>query len=291
MIGDFNDIDYFCESDSNSSSSSSSVTSHNFTYSSDEELPYSHITASDTDIDTTTITESDTEMDSTNNIHLEDTLHASENLSVFANDSVPVLDVSNNCLTSPSHYKLVGDNIDSTVNPRYMRLDNKVKSLHYYHTYAVQDRINVHDFINDRQPLTSVSVQEKARSLLPTESDDDAIIKNIKILFARILFDTLKFFQMTFEDLIVEHIKHRRYQEMSSKSVVVSYLYFRNNVILLHDFLHRLSPKEAERLIFNRFINTSGHPGRNISCDLHIEHLNRELKNCINPGSVKKKML
>ena len=93
---------------------------------------------------------------------------------------------------------------------------------------------------------------------------------------------------MTFEDLIVEHIKHRRYQEMSSKSVVVSYLYFRNNVILLHDFLHRLSPKEAERLIFNRFINTSGHPGRNISCDLHIEHLNRELKNCINPGSVKK---
>ena len=63
--------------------------------------------------------------------------------------------------------------------------------------------------------------------------------------------------------------------------------YAKEAVILLHDFLHRLSSKEAERLIFNRFINTSGHPGRNISCDLHIEHLNRELKNCISPGSGK----
>ena len=233
MIGDFNDSDDFSESDSNSSSSSSSVTFRDYTctYSSDEELPYSPITASDTDIDTINLTESDTEIESTNTIQLDDTvdsLHISENMStqsVSANDPAPVLDVSNDSVTSPSYYKLVGDNVDLTVNPRYMRMDNKLRSLHYYHSYAVQDRINVHDLLNERPSQTSISVQEKAKSLLPTESDDDVIVKNIKVLFARILFDTLQFFKIAFEDLIVEHITHCRYQEMSSKSVVVSYLY------------------------------------------------------------------
>lgn len=200
MIGDFNDSDDFSESDSNSSSSSSSVTFRDYTctYSSDEELPYSPITASDTDIDTINLTESDTEIESTNTIQLDntvDSLHISENMStqsVSANDPAPVLDVSNDSVTSPSYYKLVGDNVDLTVNPRYMRIDNKLSSLHYYHSCAVQDRINVHDLLNERPSQTSVSVQEKAKSLLPTESDDDVIVKNILQESYSTLFSSLK---------------------------------------------------------------------------------------------------
>jgi len=35
------------------------------------------------------------------------------------------------------------------------------------------------------------------------------------------------------------------------------------------------------QLVWNRTINVHGNSGKNISCDLHMEHLNREAKNGI----------
>ena len=46
--------------------------------------------------------------------------------------------------------------------------------------------------------------------LLPTPSDDDAIITNLKVLFGRILCENLSFFEKCFEDLVPSHINHRR---------------------------------------------------------------------------------
>ena len=41
-------------------------------------------------------------------------------------------------------FKLVGDNnIDKNVKPDDMRHDNQSKSLHYFHTYALSDRIDM----------------------------------------------------------------------------------------------------------------------------------------------------
>ena len=45
--------------------------------------------------------------------------------------------------SSPKTYKLVLDNIDKTIKPNDMRMDNQTKSLHYVHKYAVLDRINL----------------------------------------------------------------------------------------------------------------------------------------------------
>ena len=42
-----------------------------------------------------------------------------------------------------------------------------------------------------------------------------------------------------------------------------------------------LSPRYAQQLIWSRTINTHGLPGRNIPCDLHMEHLNRLAKEAI----------
>jgi L1 cell adhesion molecule like protein len=42
-----------------------------------------------------------------------------------------------------------------------------------------------------------------------------------------------------------------------------------------------LPPQLAAAVKWSRFINTSGLPGNNISCDLHIEHLNRTIKTSI----------
>ena len=42
-----------------------------------------------------------------------------------------------------------------------------------------------------------------------------------------------------------------------------------------------LPPQLAEQLKWSRFVNTHGLPGHNISCDLHIEYLNRVAKTAI----------
>lgn len=41
---------------------------------------------------------------------------------------------------------------------------------------------------------------------------------------------------------------------------------------------YELSPQQSEQLLYNRFVNTSGCVGNNISADLHMEHMNREIK-------------
>ena len=42
-----------------------------------------------------------------------------------------------------------------------------------------------------------------------------------------------------------------------------------------------LSPRLSQQLVWSRFINTRGGKGNNIPCDLHMEHLNRVLKDGI----------
>lgn len=57
---------------------------------------------------------------------------------------------------------------------------------------------------------------------------------------------------------------------------------YANEVLLMlyqHDFA--LSPMHASQLIWGRFVNTHGKPGMNIPADLHMEHLNRVVKEAI----------
>jgi L1 cell adhesion molecule like protein len=50
---------------------------------------------------------------------------------------------------------------------------------------------------------------------------------------------------------------------------------------LLSQYHFFLSPRQKEQLIWSRCINTHGLPGRNILCDLHMEHLNRVCANAV----------
>lgn len=45
--------------------------------------------------------------------------------------------------------------------------------------------------------------------------------------------------------------------------------------------IYLLSPQLAHQQLWSRFINTRGREGHNVPCDLHMEHLNRVLKDCI----------
>lgn len=44
---------------------------------------------------------------------------------------------------------------------------------------------------------------------------------------------------------------------------------------------HHLSERQSAQLVWSRFINTHGRRGKNIPCDLHMEHLNKCLKDSL----------
>ena len=52
-------------------------------------------------------------------------------------------------------------------------------------------------------------------------------------------------------------------------------------VTLLAQYYYLFSPRMAAQLAWSRTVNTHGHTGKNISCDLHLEHLNRVAKNAL----------
>ena len=51
------------------------------------------------------------------------------------------------------------------------------------------------------------------------------------------------------------------------------------NLLAQHDFL--FTPRMKQQLVWERTVNTHGKPEKNIPCDLHMEHLNRECKSSI----------
>ena len=99
--------------------------------------------------------------------------------------------------TIPRTYRINGDNMDYNVDPRYQRSDNGTKSLHYFQSYAVKDRIDFSHLSSEPPDVSSISKEQLALSVLPSLQDDEAIRNNIIILVARILCDNVPFFQQT----------------------------------------------------------------------------------------------
>ena len=57
---------------------------------------------------------------------------------------------------------------------------------------------------------------------------------------------------------------------------------------LLVQYYYTLSPRLAEQMLWGCFVNSEGKIAHNISCDLHMEHLNRDIKGAINHLSANK---
>lgn len=119
-------------------------------------------------------------------------------------------------------YKLVGDNIDKGVKARYMRADHHHnKSLHYFHSFAVANRVDFSSYSDVRPSSCVNSPKHRAAQLLPSQQDDKAIRNNFIILVSRILVDNIPFFMETFDGVVTRHIKHKYFSEMATKSHVV----------------------------------------------------------------------
>lgn len=72
---------------------------------------------------------------------------------------------------SPSHNKIVGDNIDKSIKPRYMKLHSGNSLLHY-------DRVDVSNLFISAPPSPSLTPENCALRLLPSANDDEEMKKN-----------------------------------------------------------------------------------------------------------------
>ena len=134
------------------------------------------------------------------------------------NDHLPEITVPP-CVT----YKIVGDNIDKNVSPKYMRAQKfRTVSHHMFHSFAVADRIDTSLLNDELESLCLQSPETVAKSFLPSMEDDVVLKRNIQILISRILIKHFSFFELCFKDLVPHHIHHKFHQEMSRKSEVVS---------------------------------------------------------------------
>lgn len=139
---------------------------------------------------------------------------------------------------------MVGDNIDKCVNPRQMTCDHQAKSLHYFHTYAVRDRIEVSHYSPEAKiPDTSTIHLD---NLLPSTQDEEIIKHNFAILTARVLMKHMSFFTK-FGKGLDRHIRHEFSEEMSQKSdVVINIVYKKATYLFFIGPPWDLSERRAE---------------------------------------------
>ena len=119
--------------------------------------------------------------------------------------------------------KIVIDDIDKNVKPRFKNFEKQTKSIHYVQIYAVRDRTDISQ-LSDNPPVKdpSLTVDDICKTILPSREDNDAIAEYFSILVSRALVTHMPFFSMTFDDVVQWRIPHKFTEEMSQKSEVVS---------------------------------------------------------------------
>ena len=115
-------------------------------------------------------------------------------------------------------YTIIGDNIDKNVSPRNMTIDHQVLSLHYFHYYAVLDRVD----LRDKSHIVTPVIKEKVdyERFLPSPSDIMTLKNNLVAIVSSILVENIPALQR-FASGINKHIDHEWSKEMARKSVVV----------------------------------------------------------------------
>lgn len=115
-------------------------------------------------------------------------------------------------------YKIVFDNIDKNVKPRFMRSDYQTRSLHYVNSYAVKDRINFCQFSSETP--TELNLFD----VVPNDDDYKSLKDDFTVLVSRMMVEHMTFFSADYKGIPAKHIPHKFSKEMASKSEVVSIL-------------------------------------------------------------------
>ena len=115
-------------------------------------------------------------------------------------------------------FKLVGDNIDKTIKPRDMRINNQANSVHYFNVYAVRDRINFSHLSSNAGMISPEDI--KFDAYYPSSDDDNKLLLNFEILVTRILVKHLPGMEKL-SNKVTDLISHKYSSNMTQKSKVV----------------------------------------------------------------------
>lgn len=119
----------------------------------------------------------DAEFDTIDNIG---TVVEAEYSTVGSGDTEEQIDHDDTAIQQTQHFKIVGDNIDKTVNPSFWRIESMSSSFHYFHYYAALDRIDVSG-LSDLVPLGTLDIPK----LLPSLQDIDLLKSHYITLISR----------------------------------------------------------------------------------------------------------
>lgn len=117
-------------------------------------------------------------------------------------------------------FKIVGDNLDKLVKTRYMRLNKQNRSINYFNSFAVKDRIDLSS-LSGYKPCIVPDVD--MHEILPSDNTHVKLLNNMAMIVSRILVEHIPAFKLYFEDVVVYHLEHPYSQEMSKKSETVQY--------------------------------------------------------------------
>ena len=116
-------------------------------------------------------------------------------------------------------WKIVGDNLDLTVRVREMRLDNRDKSLHFFHYFAVKDRISSSHLSRYQPQCLATSLPPSA--FYPSADDYTRLCDNFVVHLARIAVGKFAAFKFL-KECVPIHLLHRYSNEVSKPSHIVS---------------------------------------------------------------------
>ena len=92
----------------------------------------------------------------------------------------PPTEIANATMTSWPGFKLVIDNVDKNIRPSFQRVDRRTQSLHYCHTIAIKDRINLSEYSE-----VGCNNLVTCSDFLPNSQDLKQIKRDLKILVYR----------------------------------------------------------------------------------------------------------
>ena len=114
-----------------------------------------------------------------------------------------------------------------------MRYDQyRSKSLHYFNSFAAQDRIPL-SALNTASTSSLNTHVHVSDLILPSLTDDKAFENGLNIIVSRIITSYMPFFTTSFSDLVDWHIDHKYSKEMCKMSTVVSIIMTHAHTIMM----------------------------------------------------------
>ena len=115
--------------------------------------------------------------------------------------------------------RIVGDNIDYTINARIQSKNNRDQSLHWTHQYAVLSRA-IHPSLDNTKSQKRISDIQLV-DLLPNKEVQQRLKNRWAVLVSRVICKYITPLKQL-QDVVLQHLPHTYSNEMAQKSTIVS---------------------------------------------------------------------